>query len=151
MRTIFLLFILLPIFTFSQKFDVKFLENITNISEDSIDEFMLVGYGFLKLDEKKNGLERTYYRFKNNEWASVFMVNVVMPISGYNAVDVSIGESFSMDEIRDEIISNGYSYEGMNDYGFLIYKKNDFVVLVSKDIVGEDVRKVWMVRGNQFQ
>ncbi|MDP9954790.1 hypothetical protein J2X97_000427 [Epilithonimonas hungarica] len=126
-----LLFLFCINFGFSQKLDFKLLDQLTELSFVSIDEYMTEGYGFRILESKAR--ERTYVRNYNNDFDNAIIITVLRPENQKNILDIVIAKNYNVREIKDNLLSRGYEYNGNNGYGFIVYKKEKSTYLISKE------------------
>ena len=135
MKNTFLLFCLLFLTNsaFSQKLDFKLIDKLTKISFVSIDEYMVEGYGFEKLEKKSEERKRTYARYYENDFNNTIIISVVNPKDTPNVLDISLAKNYDIREIKDELLTLGYEYNGSNEYGFVIYKSEKTAFLISKE------------------
>ena len=135
MKNTFLLFCLLFITNsaFSQKLDFKLIDKLTKISFVSIDEYMVEGYGFEKLEKKSEERKRTYARYYDNDFNNTIIITVVNPKDTPNVLDISLAKNYDIREIKDKLLTLDYEYDGSNEYGFVIYKNEKTAFLISKE------------------
>lgn len=125
--------LLLSNLTFSQDFDFKLIDKLTKISFWSIDEFMVEGYGFKKLEKKSEERKRTYARYYDGDFNNTMIISVLNPKNTPNVLDISIAKNYNIRKIKDELLRLEYEYIGSNEYGFLIYKNANTAYLISKE------------------
>ncbi|WP_417786574.1 hypothetical protein [Tenacibaculum sp.] len=112
--------------------NLKLLDQISKISFVDIDDVMINGYGFKKMKEE-NGMI-TYMKFVNDDVDNFLIINIIDSKNyPYHSLDISIGKKFSKQKFIDNLIEEGYLYNGSNDYGFSTYKKEDTYYLISKE------------------
>lgn len=145
------LFLILMIFlcqySFSQKFDVEFLERLTKISFVSIDEYMIEGYGFEKVEEENNGRQRTFIRTYNENWDNLILIEISSPKDKPNILDIRVGKNYNIRSIKDNIISSDYEYDGTNKLGFAVYKKDKSTFIISKEPNEAGATQIMLISG----
>lgn len=133
MKNTFLLTIfLLSNLTFAQELDFKLLDRLTRISFLAIDEFMVEGYGFEKLEKKSEERKRTYARYYDEDFNNIIIISVLNPHDKPNVLDITLAKNYNIRKIKDELLKLGYEYHGSNDYGFVIYRNAKTSFLISK-------------------
>ncbi|MGG5601273.1 hypothetical protein ACPDHJ_15960 [Myroides sp. C8-3] len=135
MRKSFLLiaFLLLTNLTFAQDFDFKLIDKLTKISFVSIDELMIEGYGFKKLEKDSEERKRTYARYYDGDFNNTIIISVLNPKDTPNVLDISLAKNYDIRKIKDELLKLDYEYNGSNEYGFVIYKNEKTAFLISKE------------------
>lgn len=121
--------------TLGQKFNFKLVDKLVKISFVSIDEFMSEGYGFKKIKNNKNEDEkhtRTYVRVYENNRDKIIIIKVLSPNNKPNILDIYLGKSFNLRDIKDKLISMNYEYNGNNKFGYNVYQKDKSTYLFAK-------------------
>ena len=135
-RTIILtLFILTTNISVAQKFDFKLINKLTKISFVSIDEYMVEGYGFKKFKNssgEKESNTKTYARYYNNDFNNTIVIKVISPKDKPNVIDINITAFFDVRGIKDNLLLMGYMYNGSNQYGYTVYKKEKSTYIIAK-------------------
>lgn len=131
---LFFFLLLFSNFLFSQQLKLRMLEQLSNISMVSIDEYMSNAQGFKKLREENDGRTITYVRNTDNDINKVIIVKVLSASNrGLNALDVTIGKNIDLQKFKNELIDNDYNYKGINN-NMLIYEKNKTAFLIREQI-----------------
>ncbi len=131
---LFFFLLLFSNFLFSQQLKLRMLEQLSNISIVSIDEYMNNVQGFKKLREENDGRTITYVRNTDNDINKVIIVKVLSAFNrGLNALDVTIGKNIDLQKFKNELIDNDYNYKGINN-NMLIYEKNKTAFLIREQI-----------------
>lgn len=124
------------------------IEKLTNIAfHSSLDDLMVHGYGFKKIKEENDGLKRVYARYYNNDWENTIVISILKspnPIEKEknglkhfekkpNILDVSVAKNYNITSIKDNILSRGFEYMGIDeDLGLIVYTKGKYSYLVAK-------------------
>lgn len=127
---IFILFLSIN-FTYSQ--NIKFLEQISTISFWDIDDVMINGYGYRKMDVEQERT-RKYAKIVDDNINSVIVITILNPKnSSTHTLDLSVGSDYSMDKFKSDLVENGYLYQGKNDYDLLVYRNERNNILISSE------------------
>ena len=118
---------------FSQNLNFELLEKLTKISIISIDDYMIEGYGFKKIEIKEDDRKRKYARYYDNDYDNTIVITILLPKTKLNVLNISVAKNYNIRKIKDELLSRGYEYEGTNEMGLLIFKKENSVFLFSKE------------------
>lgn len=127
---IFILFLSINL-TYSQ--NIKFLEQISTISFWDIDDVMINGYGYRKMDVEQERT-RKYATIVDDNINSVIVITILNPKnSSAHTLDLSVGSDYSMDKFKSDLVENGYLYQGKNDYDLLVYRNEKNNILISSE------------------
>jgi hypothetical protein len=112
--------------------NLEFLKQISLISFVDIDDVMINGYGYNKIEEEERAI--TYVKFKKEDLSDIIIIQIFdSKDDSRNIMDIKVGPSFSMRKIKDDLVDDGFLYGGLNDIGFYIYRKEDIVYLISEE------------------
>tara|TARA_R110002096_G_scaffold201778_1_gene386333 strand:+ start:417 stop:863 length:447 start_codon:yes stop_codon:yes gene_type:complete len=115
--------------TYSQ--NIKFLEQISTISFWDIDDVMINGYGYRKMEVEQERT-RKYAKIVDDNINSVIVISILNPKnSSTHTLDLSVGSDYSMDKFKSNLVEYGYLYQGKNDYDLLIYRNDKNNILIS--------------------
>lgn len=129
MKKIFLLFILISNFSFSQEINVDFFERLNLLSIESVNDVLFEGYGFIKVRENeylhpKSSLEENNFlkiKVSDLEYQNKTKTLRYMEIICSNNMDIS--------KFKSELLEHNYEYQGSSKdktaINFNNYKKND--------------------------
>ncbi|MBA6152201.1 hypothetical protein [Gelidibacter maritimus] len=121
----------------SKNLDIILLENLTSKSFASLDRYMIDYYGFEKIRNNKDNLQSTYGKTYKHDLDNTVVIKVISSNDTSNVLDVSLAKNYNVQEIKDQLISKGYTYTGLENFQFSEFKKNKSVFLVS-EIPSED-------------
>ncbi|MBO3097063.1 hypothetical protein [Gelidibacter pelagius] len=121
----------------SQDLDITLLENLTTKSFASLDKYMIDYYGFKKIRNNKDDLQSTYGKTYKHDLDNTVVITVMSSNDKSNALDVSLAKNYDVQEIKDQLVSKGYTYTGLENFEFSEFKKDKSVFLVS-EIPNED-------------
>lgn len=121
----------------SQDLDIVLLENLTTKSFASSDKYMIDYYGFEKIRNNKDNLQNTYSRTYKHDLDNTIVITVMSSNDTSNELDVSLAKNYKVQEIKDKLVSQGYTYTGLENFEFSEFKKDKSVFLVS-EIPNED-------------
>ncbi|MCL8008510.1 hypothetical protein [Gelidibacter japonicus] len=121
----------------SQDLDIVLLENLTTKSFASSDKYMIDYYGFEKIRNNKDNLQNTYGRTYKHDLDNTIVITVMSSNDTSNELDVSLAKNYKVQEIKDKLVSQGYTYTGLENFEFSEFKKDKSVFLVS-EIPNED-------------
>ncbi len=116
----------------SQNLNIKFLEQISQISFWSIDDIMIKGNGFTEMTVEQERTKK-YSKVINdniNNFISISILNTAN--SSRHTLDITVASNYSMKKFKNSLVKNDYLYRGANDYGFLVYKKEKVYLLVAE-------------------
>lgn len=117
--------------TYSQ--NIKFLEQISTISFWDIDDVMINGYGYRKMEVEQERT-RKYAKIVDDNINSVIVITILNPKnSSVHTLDLSVGSDYSMDKFKSDLVENGYLYQGKNDFDLLIYRNDKNNILISSE------------------
>ena len=117
----------------AQKLDLNLIDKLVKMSFVSMDEYMVEGYGFEKLENKSDERTSTYARKYNNDYNSTIIIKVLNPKDTPNVIEIFLAKNFNIRDVKDELLSRGYEYNGSNKYGGIVYKKRKSVYVISKE------------------
>ena len=137
--------ILLVNITIGQDLNIKFLEQIAGVSFWSIDDVMEDGYGFTKINKDSNSLERRYVKGNPNDLKTVLVIKILNTKTSAHTLDIMVGKNYNLQNFKSDLLDEGYLYNGSNDYGFLVYKKDKQGILLEKESVPKDFYQIVMV------
>lgn len=123
---------------FCQSLSYKLIEQIKTTSFTDYDKLLVVGYGFYKLEDNGNDSDQFFerkYISRGNDNNSLFIHiakdnNYKKPI-----IMINFGNDISVENLKTELITNGYEYNGERDVQssiYLSYQKNKEVLIISK-------------------
>lgn len=121
----------------SQNLDIILLENLTTKSFASLDKYMIDYYGFKKIRNNKDDLQSTYGKTYKHDLDNTVVITVMSSDDKSNALDVSLAKNYDVQEIKDQLVSQGYTYTGLENFEFSEFKKDKSIFLVS-EIPNED-------------
>ncbi|WP_298782385.1 hypothetical protein [uncultured Polaribacter sp.] len=98
-----------------------------------MDEYMVEGYGFKKLKNVSDERTNTYARKFNNDFNSSIIVKVLNPKDTPNVIEIFLTKNFNVRDIKDDLLSRGYEYNGINKIGYIVYKKSKSAYAISKE------------------
>lgn len=129
----------------SQSLNLKFLEQISTISFWDIDDVMIDGYGFTKIDVEKKGT-RVFRKIANDDINNYINIAIISPDKGSRKIlNLLVGPNYSIKIIKNDLIENSYLFDGVTEYGFLGYKKEDVYFLIQKDSDSDGNRQIIMM------
>lgn len=121
----------------SQNLDIILLENLTTKSFASLDKYMIDYYGFKKIRNNKDDLQSTYGKTYKHDLDNTVVITVMSSNDTSNELDISLAKNYKVQEIKDKLVSKGYTYTGLQNFEFSEFKKDKSVFLVS-EIPSED-------------
>ena len=137
--TILLLFIN---FAFSQNLNIKFIEQISNVSFAEIEGIMIDGYGFQIMEVAENKRKIKFYKVPDDDFDNAIVITVLHSNFPINILDISIGKNFQLEKIKNDLMQNNYLYNGENNYYSWVYDKNNTAVLISQKTNSAGARKI---------
>lgn len=85
----------------------------------------------MKVDKERT---KCYGKILDNDINNFISIEILNTANtARNILDITIGPNYSIDKFKNELVENKYLYHGENDYGFLIYKKEDIYFLISAE------------------
>ncbi|RXJ52602.1 hypothetical protein [Gelidibacter gilvus] len=116
----------------SQNLDITLLENLTTKSFASIDTYMIDYYGYEKIKNQKEELQNKYRRTYKHDLDNTIVITVISSNDDSNALDISLAKNYKVEEIKDKLLAQGYTYTGLENFEFSEFKKDKSVFLVSE-------------------
>ena len=116
----------------SQNLDITLLENLTTKSFASIDTYMIDYYGYEKIKNQKEELQNKYGRTYKHDLDNTIVITVISSNDDSNALDISLAKNYKVEDIKDKLVSQGYTYTGLENFEFSEFKKDKSVFLVSE-------------------
>ncbi len=116
----------------SQNLDITLLENLTTKSFASIDTYMIDYYGYEKIKSQNEDLQNKYGRTYKHDLDNTIVITVISSKDDSNALDISLAKNYKVQEIKDKLVSQGYTYTGLENFEFSEFKKDKSVFLVSE-------------------
>jgi hypothetical protein len=133
MKKIFIILTLLLSINLTYSQNIKFLEQISTISFWDIDDVMINGYGYRKMEVEQERA-RKYAKIVDDNINSVIVITILNPKnSSTNTLDLSVGLDYSIDKFKSNLVENGYLYQGKNDFDLLIYRNDKNNILISNE------------------
>ena len=133
MKKIFIILTLLLSINLTYSQNIKFLEQISTISFWDIDDVMINGYGYRKMEVEQERA-RKYAKIVDDNINSVIVITILNPKnSSTNTRDLSVGLDYSIDKFKSNLVENGYLYQGKNDFDLLIYRNDKNNILISNE------------------
>lgn len=127
------IFLILANNSYSQNLNLKLLDQLTNTSFVDIDDVMINGYGFEIMETEEKG-KKQYIKVYNNDIDKAIIIGIIdMNDSSRNGLDIKVAKGYSLRKIKDDLIENGYLYNGSNKYGLIVYKKEDMYYLIANE------------------
>ncbi|WCO00245.1 hypothetical protein [Psychroserpens ponticola] len=117
--------------TFSQQLDFPFLNKLTKISIDEVDDYMINYYGYEKIESKSETNVMTYGRYYNHDLDNSIMISISFKDDKPNTLELLIAKNFDIQTIKKELIKRGYKKQSLIDFKFVTFKKEKSTVLVS--------------------
>ncbi|WP_411766533.1 hypothetical protein [Winogradskyella sp. A3E31] len=117
--------------TFSQQLDFPFLNKLTKISINDVEEYMINYYGFEKIESKSQANVMTYGRYYNHDLDNSIIISISFVDDKPNTLELSIAENYDIKAIKKELIKRGYKKHPLIDFEFVTFKKEKSIVLVS--------------------
>jgi hypothetical protein len=116
----------------SQKLNFDFLNQLTTVSFEKIDELMIKGYGFEKFNiDNKNTKE--YIKLDAENPNSVMLIKIIKSEKfTKNALDIKIGKNYSIKKIKNNLAEKGFIYKGSKK-GLTIYLKEKMLFLIANE------------------
>src|SRR5690606_13253479 len=99
----------------SQNLDITLLENLTTKSIASIDTYMMDYYGFEKIQNQNKDLQKKYGRTYKNDLDNTIVISVIPSKDDSNALEISLAKNYDVQEIKDKLLSQGYTYTGLEN------------------------------------
>jgi len=130
-----IIFLILSNIIYSQDLNLKLLDQLTTTSFVDIDDVMINGYGFeeMDLDTKEKG-RKEYIKLYNNDIDKAIAIAIInLKDFSRNALDIKVAKGYSLRKIKDDIVHEGYLYNGTNKYGLTVYKKDDVYFLIANE------------------
>lgn len=118
--------------TFSQNLDITLLENLTTKSFGSIDRYMTDYYGYQKIQNHTDELQHKYAKTYKHDLDNTIVITVMASKDDSNALDISLAKNYDVQEIKDKLVSKGYTYTRLENFEFSEFKKDKSVFLVSE-------------------
>lgn len=128
MKKIFLLFILISNYSFSQELNVDFFEKLNLLSIESVKEVLVEGYGFIK------GKENEYLHPKSSLEKNNFLVIKVSDVEYQNKtktlrnMEIICSNNMDISKFKSDLLEHNYEYQGSSKDKTVIdfnnYKKN---------------------------
>ena len=114
----------------SQNLNLKLLDQLTNIPFSEIDEVMINGYGFYKMETKEKAT-KMFAKIYDNDVEKIIVIRIIK-IDNFprNALSVNVAKAYSIRKIKDNLVQEGFLYSGSKG-GLSIYKKNDILYLIA--------------------
>lgn len=116
----------------AQKLDLNLIDKLVKMSFVSMDEYMVEGYGFDKLEKESEKRINAYARKYENDYNSTIIVKIYNSKDTPNVIEIFLAKNFNIRDIKDNLLSRGYEYNGSNKYGFVVYKKGKSTYLFSE-------------------
>lgn len=114
---------------FSQSQNIKFFEQISSIPLSEIDNVMIRGYGFKKIEAVESEIKQYGKIFGDNFHSAVIVRIFYSDDSPNHTVNVLFGSDYSINKFKSDLIENGYLYQG-NKTGPFLYKNDNFNILI---------------------
>lgn len=132
-KIIILIFFTLNVgFCNSQNLNLSFIEQLTEISFDKVDEAMIDGYGFVK-SKKDEDNRRHYIKYDAQNPDDTMLITIIKSKEfSKNAMDIRIGKNYSITKIKNNLADEGFLYSG-SKHGLSIYKKIDLLFLIDNE------------------
>ena len=129
MKKIFLLFILISNYSFSQELNVDFFERLNLLSIESVKEVLVEGYGFIKVRENE------YLHPKSSVEENNFLKIKVSDLEYQNKtktlrnMEIICSNNMDISKFKSELLEHNYEYQGSSKDKTVIdfnnYNKND--------------------------
>lgn len=134
MKTLFFLTVCLSTATsaISQKLDIPLFEQLTTKSVASLDRYMIDYYGYEKIQNRQEDQLNKYGRTYHNDLENTIVVTVIPSKEDANAIDISLAKNYNVQEIKDQLLSQGYTYTGLENFEFSKFRKQSLMFLVSE-------------------
>lgn len=127
MKKIFILFIVISNYSFSQELNVDFFERLNLLPIESVNEVLVEGYGFLK------GRENEYLHpkssLKENNFLIIKVSDVEYQTKTLRNMEIICSNNMDISKFKSELLEHNYEYQGSSKDKTVIdfnnYKKND--------------------------
>lgn len=95
---------------FAQKFDFKLVDKLSQITRSSVDDYLVQGYSFKKLDKRSEDRKRIYFRIHENIEDNAIGITVVFPKDQPNFLIMNLAKGYDIGDIKVELLEMGYEY-----------------------------------------
>lgn len=131
-----------------QEFDFKLVDKLSEIKRSSIDDYLVQGYGFKKIEERSEDRKRVFFRMYKNMEDNAIGITVVFPKDQPNFLIMNLAKGYNIDDIKVELLEMGNEYlhrdkenlsealskEEMNLIdSFLVYTKDNRTYSIGKE------------------
>lgn len=118
----------------SQILNLDFLDQLTTISFEKIDELMTNGFGYEKLLTEDSSKSKQFVKFDTDNPGNFMSIKIVSNKDfEKNALDIKIGKNYSLKKIKNNLSEKGFLYGGSNKYGLTVYKKGKKLFLIANE------------------
>lgn len=110
--------------------NIKFLEQISKISFWDIDDVMINGYGYKKMEVEQERT-RKYAKLVDDNINTAIVITILNTNNtSAHTLELFVGSDYSMDKFKSDLVENEYLYQGKNDYSLLVYRndKNNIII-----------------------
>lgn len=119
----------------SKILNLDFLEQISTVSFEKIDELMINGFGYEKIEneDKDKSKLKEFIKFDKKNIGDYISIKILFSKDfEKNALDIRIGENYSLKKIKDDLSERGYLYDGIKN-GLTFYKKEKALFLMANE------------------
>lgn len=138
MKSLFLLFFFLPLFSTAQ-LHLSNIYELYNMKTENIDEYAVNGLGFKKIGEKEQlySYEKEFYNGKNNFKETIYIKLICPKVFDKNIVTIRTGNEYFVQNLKSELITDGFEYMGNKElykgYFVNLYTKPNTIIMISKN------------------
>ncbi|MEQ3499963.1 hypothetical protein ABMY20_09425 [Tenacibaculum sp. SSH1-16] len=111
---------------------MSWIEELTQISFYSINSYMIEGHGFQLFETKNKGKTRIFARGNPNKHSSIMMIEILSSKKPTHYLNIYLGSDYNISNLKTDILSNGYKFNGWNKYDYLVYNKGSATFLISR-------------------
>lgn len=127
-------FILLSNICNTQTLNLDFLEQLTEVSFEKIDELMTNGFGYEKLMTEDDKKSKIFIKFDKDKPGDFMSITIISNKNfKKNALDIKIGKNYSIKKIKNSLSEKGFLYGGSNKYGLTSYKKGKTLFFIANE------------------
>jgi hypothetical protein len=129
---ILLIFIQVSNICYSQNLNFEFINQLTTVSFEKVDELMVNGFGFKKIGKDKEN-RKDFIQLDTEKPNNAMYVKLVKSEKfTRNALDIKIGKNYSIKKLKNNLAEEGYIYKGTKN-GLTVYMKGKMIFLIANE------------------
>jgi hypothetical protein len=114
----------------SQNLNLDFVNQLTTIPIEKINELLINGFGFEKFNENETNKFIKLDKEKPN--SSMYVQVIKSEKFERNGLDIKIGKDYSIKKLKNSLAENSYVYKGTKN-GLTIYMKEKMMFLIANE------------------